>query len=237
MGAEPERLKYNVQLQGKSAQRVNRFLKSLKLNLCETVTNECIIFIKKWCSRGLHKGWPVAEANLATAKSSASWRLPPTKPFSFFYCLIGCVFKTASKDSNVKTSTALNNVHLHMSSETEYLQIDLITGKIDIYHRFSSHRLLRLYIVHVYKQDSRYCKDCKTSVCWSTHLHWNPFTPWRKSFIFLHFYCKVHQIDALNFKNVQNLQCDLTPPEGLKFSEHNTPRMSLNNSYWLDFYK
>lgn len=35
MGTEPSRLKYNMQLQRKSTQTVNRFLKSLKSNYCK----------------------------------------------------------------------------------------------------------------------------------------------------------------------------------------------------------
>lgn len=71
MGAEPNRVEYNVQLQGKSTQKVNSFLTSLKLNLCKTVTNEWIIFIKTRCCKGLQRCWPVAEANQTPAHSSA----------------------------------------------------------------------------------------------------------------------------------------------------------------------
>ena len=96
MGAEPKRPEYNVQLQGKSTQNINRFLKSLKLNSQGTVTNKCVVFILKWRCEGLHQGWPVAEANQAAAYSHAlSWRLQHTKYFAFSpFCLFGGVTKT-----------------------------------------------------------------------------------------------------------------------------------------------
>lgn len=87
-----QRDRNTMQLQGKSAWKVNRFWKSLKLNLCKTVTNECIEFSKTCCCKGLHQSCPAAEA---TAHSSASHSTGGSHPQRFFSfpscCWLGCI--------------------------------------------------------------------------------------------------------------------------------------------------